>query len=274
MAAPSPNRPNPTELRRLYLDERMPAQRIADMAGVEKITALRWLKAAGIERRPARGLANRGVTEPTAEELRDLVHVQHLSYREIAERFGVDFTAVPYWLDRHDIPKPTVWGTRRNGVPMPRPSDDDLRRMLAEGNSLRSIARELGVASGTVGDWARQAGGSVHRGGWRGDARIVCADGHEARSIYEKRVDDWLHAHGIEHEIEPRYPWDARYRADFRARGVFVEVWGVTNKPCYLERKRMKIRRCEEAGLPLIGIDHWQFAQGRKWWKELERLDA
>lgn len=242
------------------------------MCQVRKITALRWLRAAGIERRPPSGLANRGVTAPTAEELHDLVHVEHLSYAQIGERYGVDPTAVPYWLTTHNIPKPKVWVTRRKGKTPRLPDEAELRARRQHGESLRSIASTAGVGHATIRRLCDRFDIPVDRDGWVGGLRLPCSDGHEARSTYEQRVDNWLHEHGLTHELEPRYPFDRRFRADFLVGQTYIEVWGVLNNQRYTDRKRYKVAQCAIHGLPLIQINCWQFAKGRRWWRPLLQL--
>lgn len=201
-----------------------------------------------------------------------MVHVEHLSYVAIAAKYGVDPTAVPYWLDKHRIKRPTIWGTRRKGSPTPMPSDAEIRDRLALGHSANSIAADHKATPDLVRKRARELSLDVRRDGWRGGKRYKCADGHEARSVYEQRVDDWLYRHGLAHECEPAYPWGRRYRADFKVDDTYIEVWGVSENAAYQRRRAMKIERCEQVGLPLISINHWQFARGRRWWKPLEQL--
>lgn len=201
-----------------------------------------------------------------------MVHVDHMSYRSIGAIYGVDQSAVAYWLDKHEITRPTVWGTRRKGREPRIPSVDELRSRLASGESLTSIAADAGVSNGTIRRVTHAAGIPTARDGWDGGRRIACLDGHEARSLYEQRVDDWLYQHGLSHETEPAYPWDRRYRADFLVGEVYVEVWGVSENAAYQARKKMKQDRCRGEGLRLIEINWWQFANGRRWWRPLEAL--
>ena len=44
--------------------------------------------------------------------------------------------------------------------------------------------------------------------GWRPSRGVLCTatDGHPCRSLGERSIDDWMHRHGIEHEIEPKWP--------------------------------------------------------------------
>lgn len=251
----------------------MTTRQIGAKYGVSKTEVVRWMKRHGIERRAANnGLLYRGVTSPTSDELRHLVHVEHLSYKAIAERYGVDHTAIPYWLSKHDIPKPTVWETRRRGA-QPKPFDaDDIRRRYASGESTRMIAEHYGVSPTPLRKFMRESGIQLKADGWDGGKRYDCLDGHVARSIYEQRVDDWLHAHGLAHECEPAYPWDRRYRADFKVGDTYIEVWGVTENPAYEARKAVKVRKCKENDLPLISIHPWQFGRGRRWWASLQSL--
>lgn len=266
-------KPDRETLRELYENQRLSTRQIGRQYGVAHITIRRWLTAYEIPVRPGGGgLANRGITGPTAEELHDLVHIQHLGYREIAARYGVDYTAIPQWLDRHGIKKPGVWDTRRKGRTPKVPSPEELRHRRSLGESATSIAASCGVSRSTITDLCRAHGIPLDRDGWDGGKRHRCRDGHEARSLYELRVDDWLTQHGLAHEPEPRYPFDARYKADFLVDTTYIEVWGVTDNPDYQERKRRKIKMCGENGIPLIQINHWQFAKGRKWWRPMEKL--
>lgn len=265
-------RPDPEQLHDMYVNQRMSSHRIAELCSVSHTTVKRWLRAAQVPMRPiGNGLASRGLPEPTAEDLQRMVHVEHLSYRAIAARLGVDFTAIPYMLDRHGVRRPTVWHTRRRGVVAREPGRAELAHRISLGESLGSIARDFDVSRGTLGDRCRAYGIDVRPDGWK-RLRYQCLDGHAARSVYEQRVDDWLFERRLAHEVEPAYPWDRRYRADFLVGDTYVEVWGVTDNTAYQDRKRMKIKRCAEAGVPLIQINHWQFAKGRRWWRPLARL--
>lgn len=257
----------------MYIDERMSTREVAVVCDVSHMSIKRWLRADGIPMRPkGLGLAHRGVTAPTADELHNLVHVEHLSYRQIGDRFGVDFTAVPQWLTKHGIPKPTVWGTRHRGNPPKLPTEGELRARRDAGESLNSISRSTGVDTKTLSGLCLRYLIPVDRGGWAGGMRLDCRDGHLARSTYELRVDDWLTEHHLAHEVEPQYLWDRRYRSDFLVGETYIEVWGVMNNAKYTARKEHKIAECKKAGLDLIQINYWQFAKGRRWWRPLERL--
>lgn len=266
-------KPDRETLRHLYEDDRSSTRQIGEKYGVAHITVRRWLTGYGIEVRPTgRGLVNRGIVEPTADELHHMVHVEHLSYRDIAGRYGVDFTAIPHWLERYNVPRPTVWGTRRKGRKIRLPGPEELRHRREYGESLRSIAASYGVPHAAISALCQQHGIPVDRDGWDNGRRYPCLDGHEGRSVYEQRVDNWLSEHGLAHEVEPRYPFDLRCRADFLVGDTYIEVWGVTENATYAKRKARKIQQCRKHNLPLIQINCWQFAKGRRWWRPLEKL--
>ena len=83
--------------------------------------------------------------------------------------------------------------------------------------------------------------------------QTVAKDGHVCLSLAEKTIDDFLHAHGIRHEKEPRYP-DGNYRADFRVKKSFIEYFGLAGNLDYDTKTKEKIRICREHRLRLIAL--------------------
>jgi hypothetical protein len=81
--------------------------------------------------------------------------------------------------------------------------------------------------------------------------QCVAIDGHFCLSLGEKTIDDLLHAHGILHEKEPRYP-EGNYRADFGVNGVFIEYFGLKGNTDYDKRSEFKRRLCKKHGIKLI----------------------
>jgi len=90
--------------------------------------------------------------------------------------------------------------------------------------------------------------------------RCLAKDGHECLSFAEKVVDDWLYQHGISHIIEPFYPIDNHLnpnglmRADWQARGFFIEYFGLVGLKSYEEKIRLKRKLCEKHGVKLLEI--------------------
>lgn len=198
-----------------------------------------------------------------------MVHEEHLSYADIGQRYGVDPSAVGYWLKKHGIPQPTIWGTRHKGDAPVLPTRDELEAQMADGASVRAVARRYGVSTTPIRDLCKRHGIKVQPGGWQGGIRHAGADGHEVRSTYELHVCDWLHARGIEHEYEPRVPFDRRFRADFLANGWYIEVWGVFGSRRYTDRKKRKRDLYKSHDLPLVEISYADFSTARR-----HRLEA
>lgn len=248
-------KPTEAELRDLYENQRLTTHAIAAQCGVSHMSVKRWLRAYGIKARPVgRGLLNRGVAEPTRDDLYRFIHVEHLGYREVAALYGVDSTAVPYWLRKHGIKRPTIWDTRRKGIHPTLPTAEELTRLYTENLfSIRRIGHLYGVSETVINRLCDEYGIKRRRDGWDGGKRVPCADGHVVRSIYEQWVDHWLYQHEVPHEIEPALP-DRRYHADFRANGWYIEVWGVTNSASYEARKKRKLALYRAHNLPLIQV--------------------
>lgn len=264
-------RPDTDALTRLYLDERRTTYEIGALYGVSRVSVTRWLKRAGIPvRMGGRGLVSRGVTEPTADDLRRMVHVEHRSYREIAAMFGVDPSAVMHWLKRHGIDRPTTWSARYGATAPAIPDAQELAALYASGLSLTEIGNRFGVSSRPI--RARMTAWNVplKRSGWDGGKRLPCEDGHSVRSTYEQRVCNWLTEQDIEHSYEPLLPWDLRSRADFMANGWYIEIWGVTNSPTYAARRARKIAGYRAHAAALVEINHFDFSsQKRGRWRRL-----
>jgi hypothetical protein len=263
-------RPPMADLVRLYDTQRLTTRQIGCAYGVSKASVVRWLKRYGILLRPATGLANKGIDAPSATHLRTLVHVQHLSYAEIADRYGCDASAVRHWLIKHDIPRPKVWETRKKRQTA-EPTADDLRRLYVNLQmSTTGIGELYGLSASAVGVRLKRHDIPLRPPGWRN--LITMEDGHTVRSTYEQKVCAWLHQHGITHHYEPRLPFDPHLRADFLALNTYIEIWGVTNIQAYTERKLRKRALYREHGLALIEIPASAFFRRDEWKRRLLRL--
>lgn len=85
--------------------------------------------------------------------------------------------------------------------------------------------------------------------------RIVEAKcGHIVRSSGECSVCNWFFAHGIEHEYEPSYGKDVRWRADWKVGDTLVEYWGLKH-PQYLRTRLDKEQFARENGIRLVGLE-------------------
>jgi hypothetical protein len=81
----------------------------------------------------------------------------------------------------------------------------------------------------------------------------IAKDGHVCLSLGEKTIDDFLCAHGICHEKEPRYP-EGNFRADFNVNGVFIEYFGLAGNPDYDAKIKEKVRICKKHSITLVAL--------------------
>lgn len=85
----------------------------------------------------------------------------------------------------------------------------------------------------------------------RGATRFPCADGHQARSREERVVDDWLSAHGIPHEHDPKLKG---MRPDWRVGAVYIEYWGLAGQQGYEARRAQKLALYRARRLRLVEL--------------------
>ena len=84
------------------------------------------------------------------------------------------------------------------------------------------------------------------------EVALRCLDGHKARSKEERLVDDWLHAHGVLHEREPKLKG---MRPDWRVGGdVYIEYWGLAGQQGYEERRAQKLAMYKRRRLKLVEL--------------------
>jgi hypothetical protein len=153
------------------------------------------------------------------------------------------------------------------------PARDQLRTMPTEGpnRDLLMLCRMLAVRRGYVvpgghrkvyswTDWLGKAG--LLADGIRTSRGVIVTakDGHLCRSLLERQIDDFFFDNGIEHEIEPFYPFDPDvnldgYRADWRlADGTFVEALGFTSNPVYMAKAERKISLAARHQIPVVTV--------------------
>lgn len=256
-------KPDKSTLEELYLSQRLATRAIGEQFGVSKTQVLRWLKSYNIERRAVgRGLENRGIVAPNATDLHNMIHTEHLSYETIAKRYGVDTSAITHWVKRHGITPPTIWGTRYAGKPPHIANEKKLCELYANGASSSQLADLFGVSATVITKHLRANGIGVRSSGF-GGKRFTCNDGHIVMSIYEQRVDNWLHFHGLGHEVEPKLPFGKRYRGDFLVGDTYIEIWGVLRSPAYTKRRAEKTAKYQEHGLRLVELSPYHFESSR-----------
>jgi transposase len=100
---------NEETLRRLYQDEGMSQQEIAERLGCSQRTVWRWMERYDIQVRQTNKPTGPW-TDP--ELLHDLYHEKSMSQYEIAEELDCGQNTVKRWMKRHDIEAKTVKNDR------------------------------------------------------------------------------------------------------------------------------------------------------------------
>lgn len=267
--------PLPSALADLYVTKSLSTRDIGKMYGVSKTQVLRWMKRFGIDRRPLRfeDRVKAGLC-PDKETLNRLVHVENHSYAAVAEMWNVSEHLIHMWLDRYGLPRSEAWVTRRKGEIITLPDAATIERLyIDEGMSVVAIGQMYGVSDRPITTIMENAGIERRPDGWSGKM-YDCIDGHTVRSVYERRVDNWLSLHRIAHEVEPEIPGLPGSRADFLANGWYIEVWGVQSNAAYAERMQRKIAHYKVRGLPFIGLTPWMFCKtsGFSWERHVAKV--
>lgn len=274
-AAFTSQRPPKNVLQDLYLTQNLTAREIATRFRVNKISVIRWMNIYGIELRPkGRGLANRGIVAPSREDLHNLVHVIHLGYKEIANLFGVDGSAIMHWLIKHNIERPKRWDTIRKTRNFRYPTKEELEDLyIQQGLSTKAIGRLFQLSDSCIAKCLIDSGLPVRASGWNYGKRFIGKDGHALRSTYELSVCDWLTANNISHEYEPSLSFSKHFHSDFLADGFYIEIWGVINSAIYTKRKKRKRDLYRANDIPLIELNVYHFNKASKhnWSRILER---
>lgn len=174
-----------------------------------------------------------GVTTPPLSSSPTLQAGAEAAVRELIRQAGrvVSVSMIPNLLAHGDI-DPVTMILLRHALPE-----------STEGGWATWLAR-----AGVLGDSWRPSRGYVS----------IAADGHECRSLFERVVDDFLWAHGIEHDTEPPYPFDEKLnphgsRADWKlADGRYIEAAGLMSKEEYALKMARKQQLAAKYGIKLV----------------------
>lgn len=257
-------------LYRMYVDEKKTSTEIGHFLGVDPSVVRRRMNRHGIPRRPAgTGLASRGTVKPTADELSGMVYAERLTMREIGEKFGVDKSAVAYWMKGYDLRIPSCWESRRRKIEGFRyPTESELRKLYLDG----------GLPTNEIGDMFNTGGNSIlkllhefnipTRSAGFGQ-QYVARDGQVVKSSYELRVANWLAHYGLSYQYEPAIPKQTRLRSDFLVGDTYIEVWGMECEPAYKRRQMRKLALYRSHLLPLIELRPMDFNGSFKWRDDL-----
>jgi transposase len=106
---------SPAQLRRRYAADGLTTRQLADLYGVSPSTIRRWLRDAGIPRRPPGGQSQ----APSRQELCRLYQTEGLTTTQLGDRYGVSQQTAHRWLRAAGIaPRPRGHRpSRRTGRP-------------------------------------------------------------------------------------------------------------------------------------------------------------
>lgn len=132
----------------------------------------------------------------------------------------------------------------------------ELIRLYGEGWSAREIGLAFETTDTPILKRLRDAGVAIRKAGF--SEWHVCTDGHRVQSRWEYAVDNWLSRNAIPHVVHPICPWCVgkphAYRADFFAKGHYIEVWGVEGNDDYEAKRVEKTRLYNAYGYHLIEL--------------------
>ena len=103
--------PSKEELERLYVEEKLSPEKIADHYNVSSVTILRWLKKYDIlirsnsEAQQVR-FGHIKHINPSKEELERLYVDENWSQEKIADHYGVGHTTILRWLKKYELTRP------------------------------------------------------------------------------------------------------------------------------------------------------------------------
>ncbi|WP_339183321.1 hypothetical protein [Oceanobacillus sp. FSL W7-1293] len=256
-----------------YVIKRLSSIEIANKYNTSKKNILAALTRYGINRRTASETRMpEGYKPPSKEKINDLYWNQWLSYEEIGKALNVDPTNIPRWLKLYGLTTRTHAETRL-GKHFKEPTKGELIELYVNQElPTTEIGKILGCGGGAVSRRLYDFGIEVKSNLFNGKSLLECDDGHMVKSYYEKSFDNLLSRNGIEHEYEPRLPFDKRYSSDFLIDDVYVEIWGVQNNKKYNERRVKKTKLYNKHGLKLLEIYPEDFKDINSKFQELKRL--
>lgn len=157
-----------------------------------------------------------------------------------------------------------------------KPIDKELLQKLyvEEELTTREIEQTIGRTKKVILDYLKYYGIEIRPDGIKNRERIRCKDGHLVRSYYERSFDNMLFRNGIDHEYDPRLPFNRRYMADFKIGDVYVEIWGMMSIKSYRENREKKLALYRENGCKLLEVFPEDFKNIQAKIEELKSLES
>jgi len=240
-------------LEKLYFKDNLTTRKIGKELKVTKTTILRWFKKYKII--PKNAIESRhytGFRIPSKETLYIETLIQGKTFRELGKKYKCDPTTIMNWIKAYNLPRPASYEKRR-GLNFKEPSKKQLEKWYLEQKmSTVQIGELINLSGQSISSRLKNYNIPVRYSGFN-FKRYECEDGHIVKSIYEKRVDDWLFIHHLEHHYEPPCPFNHRQKADFKVKDFYIEVWGITSKE-YKKKKSEKRKHYKQNNIKLIQI--------------------
>lgn len=150
------------------------------------------------------------------------------------------------------------------------PKDDLIYYYVHQRLSAESTGSMLGVSESLVFRFLKEYKIPVRHAG--NNDWIKSNDGHLVRSSYERIFDDKLFENNIEHEYDPKLPFNKRYMADFKINDIYVEIWGIVGSEQYDKRRKIKQSLYRENDIILVDVFPEDFKDIDKKIEEIKRL--
>ena len=104
-----------------------------------------------------------------------------------------------------------------------------LRREYVDNKkSMIKIGASLDVDVSTIRNWLAKTGIKIREAPYGCKEWLQCADGHEVKNGYERRVDEWLYFNVVAHDYNKELPGARKYKFDFKVEDWYIKVWGLT----------------------------------------------
>jgi len=264
------------ELRDLYLNKMFTERELAKYFKVSRHPIRDAMAILEIPKRHNRGLLYyHPGRKPTKEQLDKWLNQDLETLHSIANKLECDPSSIRNWAIEYSIDwDKTPW---RRAMNRAQPIQITQRRLedlyLKQHLGLQQIADIFKCSRGYITKLMKEHRIPLRLPGWKAKW-FKCNDGHQVRSTYERRVDNWLFGYGLLHTYEPSLLFDPLLTGDFLVGQTYIEVWGVYDNAAYKERKKRKRNLYAEHNLALIEIGYWDFAARAKdrWQRKLSML--
>lgn len=249
--------PPKATLEYLYIIQDKSSRDIAKIFNTNKTQVLRWLKRSNI--RIKTDTIIKYPDRPNKTELEHMLLTEHLTYAQVAERYGCDPSLPYHWAKRLGISLDNkltrVWSQRLAQRGFIEPTEKELRELyITQGLSSPTVGEILGCGQDLIRSRLRHFNIPIRPRGYLGARRLTCKAGIRVSSGYECSVANWLTDHNLVFIYEPTISTRPTRRADFLVKDHYIEVWGLMGKSWYEARRLQKLEIYRQKGFALIEI--------------------